>query len=131
MRKTFNAERKNKMLEMHEKGLSYQEIGKVFNISRQRVYMIIGGHFRVFFKPITSDECIYPNLRKWMNDNRVNRAELCRRLYDNFQPHSLSVICNFLKGHNSYATKHFIDKCLKVTGLTYEELFETKEREGI
>jgi 5-methylcytosine-specific restriction endonuclease McrA len=36
--------RKEKMEEMRQKGLSYQAIGKLFNISRSRVHQIISGY---------------------------------------------------------------------------------------
>ena len=126
MTKAF-IERKNKMIELYKEGLTYQEIGEKFNVSRQRVYQMIGGHIRDYFKPITSEECIYPNLRKWMNDNRVNRPELCRRLYGHTHPNLSLMVNHFLKGSIRQLSKITIDKYINVTGLTYEELFDTGE----
>jgi hypothetical protein len=119
-------ERKAKMIEMRNKGFTYHEIGKAFNLSSQRIFMIIGGQLKSHFKEITSQDCIHPNLRKWMNDNRITRMELCRRINGNNHPENYQRIRNFLIGKTQKATKSTIDRYLLVTGLSYEELFETE-----
>ena len=125
--KTFDAnERKSKMIEMRENGFTYQEIGEAFNISKQRVYSIIGGQLKNYHKTITVEQCVYPNLRKWMNDNCITRTEMCRRLYGNSHPVLVQTVVNFLKGKTNNIRKSMIDKYLSVTGLTYEELFERR-----
>lgn len=122
----MSKERTAKMVEMRENGSTYQEIGKAFGLSRQRVCQMIGGQVRSHFKKITPEDCIYPILRKWMNDNHITRADLCRRLYGNTHPKNSSRCRAFLKGINQEAKKNTIDKYLMVTGLTYEELFKTE-----
>lgn len=122
----MSKERKAEMIEMRENGYTYHEIGKAFGISRQRVQTLIGGQMKSHFRRTTPEDCIYPNLRKWMNDNRITRAELCRRLYGDTHPNNRAKCCEFLKGINQRASKRTIDKYLSVTGLTYEELFATE-----
>lgn len=117
-------ERKFEMLEMAKKGCTYQEIGETFHISKQRVYQIIGGRFKHRFKAITPQNCIYPNIRKWMNDNRITQAELTRRLYHNSHVENQGHVSAFLHGKKKGLMKSTIDKWLTVTGLTYEQLFE-------
>lgn len=126
MSKFKGNERISKMLEMHENGSSYEEIGKAFNLSRQRVFQLIGGRVKTHFIELSPDDCIYPNLRKLLNDNRITRLGLCRMLYGS-NPSKYQNVYDFLRGRNTRTTKYTIDKYLKVTGLTYEELFETDE----
>ena len=67
---------------LRDQGMTYQQIGEVCGVSRQRIGQILGKWNPNNFHVIT-DSCIYPNLRKWMNDNKVSRAEFCRRMgYD-------------------------------------------------
>lgn len=118
--------RKAEMIKMRESGATYKDIGEAFGISRQAVFQHIGGMVRGgYFKTLSANDCIYPNLRKWMNDNHMSRSKLCRAMFGNTLPSNQHHISNFLRGKNSGATKHTIDKYLTVTGLTYEELFET------
>lgn len=124
--KKVTEERTRQMIGMRKKGSTYEDIGKAFNISKQRVYSLIGDQVKNRFKEITSESCVYPNLRKWMNDNRITRAKLCEMLYGNRHPVNRNYISSFLKGNTQRVTRETIDKYLMVTGLTYEELFETK-----
>ena len=119
-------ERTTKMLEMSKSGISYDEIGKTFDISKQRVCSLIGGQLKHHFRPISPESCVYPNLRKWMNDNHVSNSELSRRLYGNTSGTNQEAIRYFLRGKGRDTRKSVIDKYLAITGLTYEELFETE-----
>ncbi len=121
-----NKERKAQMEKMLQNGATYSEIAAAFGISRQRAYSIIGGRKENHYKKITAEDCVYPNLRKWLNENRVTRAELCRRLTGSTHPKPYTKVLNFCRGNTSRATKQEIDKYLRVTGLTYEELFATE-----
>lgn len=114
-------ERAEQMKQLRQQGMSYEEIGKVMGISKQRVYQVIGGTVKNWFKEITPEVCIYPNLRKWLNENRVNRSELTRMVYGNTSARNKQLIYSILKG--SDCLKHHIDNILQVTGLTYEEAF--------
>lgn len=120
-------ERISEMLEMHENGSSYEEIGKAFSLSRQRVFQLIGGQVRNYTKEVTPEDCIYPNLRNWLNKNCITRFKLCRMIRGDTNLGHCNAVYAFLKGENKHVTKYTIDKYLKVTGLTYEELFETDE----
>lgn len=120
-------ERKPQMIEMRKNGSTYQEIANTFHLSKQRVCQIIGGSLKSHFKEISSEDCIYPNLRKWMNDNRITKAGLCRRIYGHGHAVCQGYVADFLRGRKPNTTKGTIDKYLIATGLTYEELFEREE----
>lgn len=107
-------------------GMTYKQISEKYGVSKQRVQQLVGGdtkHAICCFRGITEKDCIYPNLRKWMNDNKISKAELCRRMYGTSHPQCQDRLRVYLKGLTN-PTKLNIDRLIKVTGLTYEELFK-------
>lgn len=114
-------ERYEEMIALREQGLSYAEIGKRFHYSKQRVYQIIGGADIRYFKPITEKQCVYVGIRNWMNENKVNRTQLIRKIWGYTEPELHHRLNLTLRGCD--CRKNMIDKLLSATGLTYEEAF--------
>ena len=108
------------------KGLTFQEIADKYGVSRQYVAQACAGCCHVRFMPIDEKRCIYPNVRKWMNDNRVSVAELTRRICIKNCSEPQIKVGKYLRGYYN-PRKSTIDNLLAITGLTYEEFFE---REG-
>lgn len=112
----YRAERDN--------GLTYKQIAEKYGVSIQRVGQACGKENPKHFRMI-QDNCIYPNLRNWMNDNKVSRKALAQRMgfvgYESTQ----YKIGQYMKGEND-PPKKVIDKLIEVTGMTYEELFYTE-----
>ena len=114
--------------EAREKGLSYREIAKMYGVSFQTVAFACG-RSGYHFKPFTEKSCVYPYLRKWLNDNSVSRNEFIRRMG--------CVPCGdanmrygaYFRGE-CYPSKQTIDRMLQVTGLTYEQLFYREDGNG-
>jgi transcriptional regulator with XRE-family HTH domain len=106
---------------LRDKGLKYKEIAEIMGVSHQCVAHMCGkynpSHFRMF-----SDAVVYPNLRKWLNENKVSVMELIRRC--GYVPHTEehNRFTSWMYGKND-PSKRTIDACLKVTGMKYEELF--------
>lgn len=104
------------------KGLTYREIAEKHGVSYQAV-AISCGSTGYGFKAFTKKTCVYPNLRKWLNDNEISLREFMRRC---------DLICsgNNSKRYRDYIRgrccppKKTIDVFLQVTGLTYEQLFQ-------
>lgn len=117
------SERVEEMIRLYEEGMSLEAIGRLNGISRQRVHQLIGGTSG--FKTIKVDACVYPNIRKWMNHNKVSRIELTRLMYGVYTSQYYGILRDMLKGSN--CRKHLIDKLLDITGLTYEQAFSTFE----
>jgi transposase len=117
-------ERALKMFEMRLDGLSYEEIGKKVGLSRQRVHQIIC----VSETKRTSnlDYVIYPGLKKWMKENSINATALQRMMY---QTSNTCRAKQKLSGEVKFNI-HDIKKIIKVSGLTFEELFLTNEEQG-
>lgn len=108
-----------------EKGMTYQQIADKYGISRQAVAECCGKHSPGHFKGFSKESCIYPNLRRWLNENKVNRAEFLRRLGLVYGTNSSDRLTRYFRGIG-YPPKQTIDKMLEVTGLTYEELWEVE-----
>lgn len=64
-------------------------------------------------------------MRKWLNENRITKAELIRRMGIETESTVFARIGIYLRG-KSYPSKQTIDKLLRVTGLSYEKFFETE-----
>ena len=120
--------KKDRMKLMRESGMKHREIAEVFGVSKQYVADVCGKCDPAYFVPIGS-ECIYPNLRKWMNDNKVSRREFMKRM--GLTPHTNNNerFCRCLRGEYQ-PPKPYIDKLLMVTGFTYETLFDGGTNNG-
>ncbi len=104
-------------------GMTYREIAAKYGVTYQAVAQVCSKRDASHFRSIKEDECVYPNLRSWMNENKVARNELSRRMFGNSSSVCLGRISAWLHG-KCYPTKLNIDRLIAVTGLTYEQLFE-------
>ena len=109
-------------IQLSEQGLSQTEIAKIVGVSKQRVAHIIGKYCPGHFVKLTKVQNVYPNWRNWMNENRVTRREFVRRMGWKAEPSNTRLLSIWMSG-KKYPQKKSIDLILKVTGLTYEQLF--------
>lgn len=105
-----------------EKGKTYRQIAEEFGVSYQRVAEACSGAGTKNFFSYTEKRCIYPHLRRWLNDNRVGLSEFVERMGYVSCSRTNDRIRDCLRGRY-YPTKKMIDKMIAVTGLTCEELF--------
>ena len=126
MKKVDREMRLKKMIEMRESGKTYQEIGAAVGLTRQRVYDLVGdiGSGKMF-RGVKEDQCIFPNLRQWMNKNLMTIAGLARLLYGQSATDYKNKLRKMLSGESNIRKKT-IDKILDLTGMTYEECFAEK-----
>jgi len=102
-------------------GMKYREIAEKYGVSHQYVAQLCGKSNPRYFK-IVGERCIYPNLRKWMNDNKVSYNELLRRMGQTPYPEMCSKLSTWTSGKND-PPKVWIDRMIAATGLPYEVLF--------
>ena len=107
-------------------GMKYTDIAEKYGVSYQCVAQACARRGVGHFKPYTKVDCIYPNLRKWLNDNKVSRYEFIRRLGECQHTANSARLSDHFRGR-CYPRKETIDKMLEVTGLTYEQFFATEE----
>lgn len=104
------------MCAMAEKGMSYQEIGEHYGITRERVRQILSGAYPVSGRPIKN--CVFPGLYCWM----VNNWENMRRMCDGMRVMSDTSLTDKLRGKGKFTLPE-IKAILAYTGLTFEEAF--------
>ena len=104
-----------------EQGMTYQQIAEMYGVSKQTVGQICGKGQPYMFRAV-SERCVYPNLRRWMNDNKVSVKELLRRMGKTAYTSTCDSMGSYLRGEHD-PPKVIIDAMLKATGMTYEEMF--------
>lgn len=118
-------DRKEQIRQLRNQGLKYREIAEKVGVSTQYIAHVCGESNPARFKP-AGKECVYPNLRKWINENKVSRSELLRRMGIEVNTISLKRLGYYIRGEAN-PRKPYIDNLLKATGLTYEVLFHVGE----
>ena len=108
------SERGKLIRRLHDKGLTYQEIGEIFGLSKQRVHEIASTNSGDSFHEEAVRKIKYVGLRNWMLANRVKVTELEKGCGGRMH--------NSLSGKYEPSKKN-IDAILAFTGLTYEECF--------
>lgn len=126
--KPYEPSRRMKMLMLREQGLTYREIAEKLGVSNQYVSMVCGKFEPAHFQYI-GDNCVYPNLRNWMNEHKVSRREFLRRMGLTGNNGNYERFASYMRGE-SHPRKQYIDKMLAVTGLTYEKLFYREGNNG-
>jgi transcriptional regulator with XRE-family HTH domain len=98
------------------KGMSYRQIAEKYGVSYQAIHASCVGAGVAPFKKISARGCIYPNLRAWLNMDKIRSDRF-------FQDVGASSIRLILNG-SMQPKKNVIDRMLKLTGMTYEEMFK-------
>ncbi len=117
--------KKDQMRELRAQGMKFREIAEKFGVTKQYVACVCGTSESGKYIPV-GDECVFPNLRRWMNENKVSRSEMLRRMGLEKHTNNMSRLCRCLRGEQQ-PRKDYIDKLLAVTGMTYEVMFERLE----
>jgi predicted transcriptional regulator len=111
-----------RMFEMRIDGATYEEIGKEFGVTRERIRQILEKNIKQPIVPV-EQTYIYPGLRNWMltngcNANKLrNETNVCK---------TMTGFYNKLKGRSNFSINE-IKTLLSYTGLTFEEAFGTVE----
>lgn len=109
------AKRSELIRKMHDEGMTFEQIGRVFGISRQAAHeamYCVGDRFQLSKVEMVK----YVGLREWMIKNRVSFSKLNKLC-------GVTTIRNSLLGSFDLRKKT-IDAILTVTGMTYEECFK-------
>lgn len=123
------SERIKQMVLDREAGMTCKAIAEKYGVSHQRVQAVTSRYHPSYFRHVTETGCIYPNLRRWMNDNKIGKTELLRRMGLEVHPQNCTNLSNVMRGKSS-PKKPYIDRLLRATGFTYENLFYTEGGNG-
>lgn len=100
-------------------GATYQEIGKKFGVSRQRIEQVINKKIQKPSRRFMGKGFLYPNLIKWMIENEISINELSKGIGLNRS----ATLTLKLKGKSDFK-KNEIDIILAKTNMNYEECFK-------
>lgn len=108
---------------LRQQGLTYQEIADQYGVSYQAVAQQLRGSYHSCFRGVSKEKVVFDGLRDWMNDNEVGMMELMHRFHGHFVGGSSAAnLREKLRGVRELK-KRDIDELIRVTGLSYEELF--------
>lgn len=107
---------------LRDKGLTYKQIAACLGISYQAVSQSLATYEPRRFHHITEKQCVYPGVRRWMNENKVTFAEFIRRHGKTLHEQNYATLKSVLNGSTD-PRKSTIDKILCITGMSYEEAF--------
>lgn len=117
-------DRTKEIISLREQGMTYEKIGERFGISRQRAYKIIYEYYynsgvQNIEKRV--DGVIYPNIKKWMIENKVPICDFVKMI-DKQKNYSV-LIRSFLTDKRTRVNCEIIKSILQITGMTFEEAF--------
>lgn len=114
------------MYEMRLNGCTFTEIGKKFNVSRQRVEQILREKPRKKSQS-NAEKCIYKGLAAYISSDGMTLWRLAELI--GLSPRSTVAICNKITGKRKFNITE-IKKILELTGLSFEECFCEKDVEN-
>lgn len=122
--KKMSDEKWLKARKMRENGSGFKEIAQEFGVSAQlvsRTLAGVGDRACTRSKVTNLEKCIYPKIQKFMYENRFSYNRLANSCgIDHVSMYRHLTMENGIP-------KSSIDAILRVTGMTYEEAFKTKE----
>lgn len=107
---------KQKACEMRKDGYTMQEIADEMGVNQRTISLYVPKEERCQARNRV-DNYIYPNINKWLIDNRMSMIKFAREVGI-----TKSTMSNYLAGL-SEPRKSIIDKILEITGMSYEECF--------
>ena len=109
------------MREKLKGGMTLQQIGDEYGVSRQRIAQLVGA-----VRPMTQwckTYSVYSGIDSWMKFTHTTYAKLAVMLGYAPNANNQSNLAAKLMGKTE-PSKSFIDAMLYITGLTYEEAFK-------
>ena len=121
--------KKEEMIQLRERDLSYQQIADIYHLSRQRVYQIIGKE-NVRRNNVQIENIVYKGIYDFMCENpKISFSAIVRKIMGNSDKKKTRFFIRFL--HNTTdegkLTIGQIKRLSELTGKTFEELFERRD----
>lgn len=115
-------ETKALMLHMRYEGMTQKEIAAKTGYSLPRVQQLVGADSPAHTRAWTKKRCRWPELRHWLNVNRMSVKKLVTMMGYVYAPDTGKRIAQCLAGERELK-KSEIDTLMKLTGMSYEKLF--------
>lgn len=117
-------EQKLEACSMRFDGASLQEIADHFGVTKEYISKVTPKAPLRSIRRAMCETYIYPNISKWMRENRIDAGKFSSMLHV-----SRMTVSNNFRG-KTMPTKKTIDAVLEVTGMKYEEAFYTGPVDG-
>ena len=108
---------------LREQGMTHQQIADACGVSIRYVSQVLAEYDPRYFHPFSKRRCIYINLRKWLNNNKVSVTELVRRTGRVPYAGTTLRMRERLRGDIKWSDRE-IERFCDVTGLTAKKLLE-------
>lgn len=127
-----NVVRNAKMVVLYSEGMTYQEIGDKFGVSKQRTEQIIADQYSRTGerrrRKTDLDLIVYPVIRTYFLENeRVGYASFCRKAFGHYNSPLAHKIARFFKGENVLLTITQIKGICTEVGKPFEEVFARED----
>lgn len=116
--------RKEQILQLVGEGINFSEIARIVGCTRQYVTQVVrdSGTQYTDYRRLTDDVCIYPNFRKWWNDNRMTYRKFFDLMGIIYHDTNIGRLHTYISGKGN-PRKSYIDLMIAATGIPYETLF--------
>lgn len=124
--------RNAKMVVMYSEGMTYQEIGDKFGMSRQGAEQIIANEFsrqgERRRRATDLDKIVYPEVRKFFEDNpHIGYSSFVRCMLGHADNSEKRKIVDLFRGEKRFFTVEQIQKICEVIGKPFEEVFARED----
>ena len=105
-----------------EENMTYAEIADQMGVSKAYVALLLKDSVKKpNFHRWAWDSTPYPVLTQWMNEHQMSKMQLATAL--GYAPSSNNQYVVYRRLREGNLTKNEIDKLLRITGISYENLF--------
>lgn len=115
-----NKDRLMQIFKLRAEGKTYQEIGRIMNLPKQRVYQILSRALR-FDSMKQRTRWIYPNIKRYIYEKELSLEEFSKMV-----GFSYVSVNNYLLGKRKLSLE-FVKNVIKLTGLSFEEVIAQNE----
>lgn len=121
---------------LREQGKTYQEIGEMYGVSKEAVQSAIKTAekyygFKVRKSNANIEKIAYKGIYElFKNDQSMTVSKLCNICFGTSNNKTKTKMYGFIKGKNVSLTLNNIQKLIAYSGMTFEELFELRSKDG-
>lgn len=118
---------------LREQGKTYQEIGDMYGVSKQSVEEIVknaekrfNDGVRIRKNSVNIEKIVYKGIYDLFYKDRTMTISKLARIVG----HDKSTLKNLIEGKNARITIKGVKKLTDFSGMTFEELFELRKKDG-
>lgn len=119
---------REKAAQMRRDGATYEEIGAVFGVSRERIRQVLKNQVRTRKCSTDMEKIVYEGLYNYLMDNpKMTYPALSMAMFGGGDTKTNNKLRHLLHGKNCMISKRSLDRLMALTGMTYEQLFKLRD----